>query len=80
MATLVADDFDTLIKEKEAELKPLTEGMEGLKHQFISETANFAAKWFEGKAKEYVTKYPEITLNLSKERLAEMKVKVNSLA
>jgi predicted DNA binding CopG/RHH family protein len=76
----MSEDFDLSIQKKEAELQPLLQRMEQLRVQFVSDTAKFAAKWFSETAQLYVTKKPEVTLNMSKERLAEMKQKVLTLA
>ena len=75
-----SEDLDVSIQKKERELRPLRWRMEELQIQFTNEFTEFAAKWFEETAKEYVTKYPEITLSLSKEKLVLMKAKVNNLA
>ena len=76
----MSEDLNLLIQQKEKELGPLRSRMESLKQQFVSDTTRFAAKWYGETAKEYVTKYPEITLNISKEKIALMKAKVNNLA
>jgi hypothetical protein len=39
----------------------------------------FAAKWFEDTAQFYVLKRSEVTLNMGKERLFEMKTRVKTL-
>ncbi|MCW4047147.1 MAG: hypothetical protein NWE99_06255 [Candidatus Bathyarchaeota archaeon] len=75
----MSEDLDLSIQSKEAELKQLRQRMEELRMQFISDTAKFAAKWFEETAQLYVTKKPEVTINMSKERLAAMKQKVIDL-
>ena len=75
-----SENLDVSILKKERELRPLRWRMEELQIQFINECTDFAAKWFEETAKEYVTKYSEITFSLSKEKLAFMKAKVNNLA
>ena len=54
--------------------------MERLRLQFVNDTTRFAAEWFEEKAREYATKKPEITINLGKEQLAQMKAQVSNLA
>jgi predicted DNA binding CopG/RHH family protein len=76
----VSEDFDLSIQKKEAELQPLRQRMEQLRAQFVSDTAKFAAKWFTETAQLYVTKKSEVTLNMGKERLADMKQKVLALA
>ncbi len=80
MPAIPEDTIEILIEEKEKELRPLRARMDELSLQFIDHTIKFASKWYEETAKEYVTKYPEITLSMSKEKLADMKAKVTSLA
>ena len=75
----MSEAIDILIQKKEAELLPFCTRMEELKLEFIKETVNFASKWFEKTAREYVTKYPEITLHMSEEKILEMKNKINLL-
>jgi predicted DNA binding CopG/RHH family protein len=76
----MSKDIDLSIQKKETELQPLLQHMEQLRMQFISGTVKFAAKWFSETAQLYVTKKPEVTINMSKERLADMKQKVLALA
>jgi len=75
----MSEETDILIERKEAELLPLRSRMEELKTEFTKETVDFAFKWYRKTAKEYITKYPEITLNMSEEKIANMKAKVNAL-
>jgi len=75
----MSEATDILIERKEAELLPLRSRMEELKIEFTKETVDFAFKWYRKTAKEYVTKYPEITLKMSEEKIANMKAKVNEL-
>jgi predicted DNA binding CopG/RHH family protein len=76
----MSEDLDLSIQKKEAELKPLRQRMEELRAQFINDTARFAAEWFEETAQLYATKKAEVTISMGKERLADMKQKVNGLA
>lgn len=73
------ETFDVLIRRKQAELEPLCSRMEALRLQFVGEVVVFAERWFEETAKNYVTKYNEVTLGLGKEKLAGMKVAVGEL-
>jgi hypothetical protein len=73
------EEIDILIERKEAELLPLRSRMEELRLEFIKETVDFASKWYRKTAKVYVTKYPEVILSLSEEKIANMKAKVNEL-
>ena len=75
----MSEEIDILIQRKENELLPLRSRMEELKIEFIKETMVFASEWYKKTAKEYITKYPEVTLNMSEEKISEMKAKVNEL-
>ena len=75
----MSDSIDSLIQKKEAELLPLCVQMEEFKIEFISESADFVSEWFKKTAKEYVTKYPEVILNMSEEKIAKMKAKISEL-
>ncbi len=75
----MSEETDILIERKEAELLPLRLRMEELKTEFTKQTVDFVFKWYRKTAKEYVTKYPEITLKMSEEKIANMKAKVNEL-
>ncbi len=75
----MSEETDILIERKEAELLPFRSRMEELKIEFTKETVDFASKWYRKTAKEYITKYPEITLSMSEEKIANMKAKVNEL-
>lgn len=75
----MSENIDALIQAKEKELLPLRSRMEELRLQFINETSKFAAEWFVETSKKYVAKQPATTLSLSKEKLAQMKIKVSGL-
>jgi hypothetical protein len=75
----MSKEIDSLIETKEAELLPLRSRMEELKAEFARETVDFVFKWYRQTAKEYITKYPEITLDMSEEKIDRMKAKVNEL-
>ena len=75
----MSEEIDSLIERKEAELLPLRSRMEELKIEFTKETVDFASKWYRKTAKEYITKYHEIALSMSEEKIANMKAKVNEL-
>jgi predicted DNA binding CopG/RHH family protein len=75
----MSEETDILIERKEAELLPLRSRMEELKTEFTKQTVDFAFKWYRKTAKEYITKYPEITLNMSEEKIANMKATANEL-
>jgi hypothetical protein len=75
----MSENIDVLIREKEKELNPFRSCMEEIRLQFVDDAAKFAAKWYDETAKQYVTKHPETTLKLSREKLVQMKAKVNNL-
>lgn len=75
----MSEDLDHIIKEKENEFIRLQSRMEELRLQFINDTIIFTQQWYEEMAKHYVTKYSNITLSFSKEKLAKMKAKVKNL-
>jgi hypothetical protein len=75
----LSEEIDEIIQKKEAVLSPLLSSMENLKNEFIKETVTFAVDWYGKTAKKYVSKYPEITLSLSEEKIASMKIKVSGL-
>jgi hypothetical protein len=72
-------DLDEEIAKKEAELAPLRERMEQFKIEFIKETIVFAAEWYRKTVKDYVAKYPEVTLNMKEEKISKMKAKLQAL-
>jgi hypothetical protein len=75
----LSEGIDVLVQKREAKLLPLCSRMEELKTEFIKDTAAFAAEWFGKTAKEYVAKYPEVTLTMSEEKIARMKSKIVEL-
>lgn len=75
----MSEDFDILIKRKESELHALRSQMQTLQLRFMNDTSKFAAKWYDETARQYVAKFSERTLSLSRESLAQMKTEVNAL-
>jgi hypothetical protein len=75
----VSEEIDSAIKEKEDHLVPLRSRMEELKEQFIKETCRFAAEWYRKTAKQYIAKYPEVTLGMSEAKIGKMKNEINSI-
>lgn|SRR5450759_3343441 len=75
----MSEDIDVLIERKENELSPLRQCMEELKTEFIKETVSFVSEWYKRTTKEYVTKYPEVTLSMKEEQIAQMKAQVKEL-
>ncbi len=75
----MSNNIDVQIQTKEAELSPLRQRMEESKLEFIKEALIFAADWYRKTVKEYVAKYSQVTLNMSEEKIAQMKAEVNVL-
>jgi predicted DNA binding CopG/RHH family protein len=75
----MSEDIDVQIEKKETELSFFLQCMEELKCEFTKETINFASEWYKKTAKEYVRKYPEVTLSLKEPQIARMKTQVNGL-
>jgi len=73
-------DIEGLIQDKEAELSPICLRMEELRGRFKDEAVVFAREWYRKTAKDYISKYPEVTLSLTEERIAAMKASVNELS
>ena len=67
----MSEDIDVLIERKETELSPFRQRMEELKGEFIKETISFASEWYKKTTKEYVAKYPEVTLGMKEEKIAQ---------
>jgi len=75
----MSETLENIIKTKESELLSLCKVMQEIKLRFINETTLFAAEWYEKASKQYVTKYSDITLTLSMDKLAALKKKVKIL-
>lgn len=75
----MSEEIDSAIKEREDKLLPLRSRMEELKEQFIKETSRFTAEWYRKTAKQYIAKYPEVTLGMSEAKIGKMKAQINSL-
>jgi hypothetical protein len=75
----MSEDLDPLIQNEETELDPLLLRMDELRSLFVDQVITLAAKWFEDTAQFYVLKKSEVTLNMKKERLSEMKTRVKML-
>lgn len=67
------------IDEKEKELKVLFKEMEKIKQQLIEEIKEFAEKWYEESTKQFITKYPDISLKLSNVEISNFKGKIRNL-
>ncbi len=72
-------EIDVQIEQVEAELFPLREHMEELKFKFINQTVIFAKEWNKKTIKDYISKYPEVTLSMNEAKIARMKNQVTEL-
>jgi hypothetical protein len=70
------EKMEDLLATKESELLSLRSDMQKIKLQFINDTSQFAAKWYEDTARQYVTKYADVSLRLSTQRFGDLKAKV----
>jgi hypothetical protein len=75
----MSEDIDVLIQRKETELLPLRSRMEEFKIEFIKETVVFASEWYRTTVKEYVSKFPQVTISMSEEKIAKMKAQISEL-
>ena len=75
----MSESLDVLIQKREAELSPLRSRMEELKLEFIREMVLFSSDWIRSTVKEYIAKYPQVTLSMSEEKIAKMKAKIAEL-
>ena len=75
----MSEKLEDLLSVKERELLSLRSNMQEIKLQFINATSHFAAKWYEDTARQYVTKYSDVSLNLPTHRLDDLKAKVRRL-
>jgi hypothetical protein len=75
----MSEKMEDLLIPNESELISFCFVMQGKKLQFINETGQFVAKWYEETAKKYITKYPDVFLNLSPNRFIDLKTKVRNL-
>jgi hypothetical protein len=75
----MAEKLEDLLTAKETELLYLRSSMQNIKLQFINVTSDFAAKWFEETARQYVIKYSNVCLSLSTQSFGDLKAKVRKL-
>ena len=75
----MSEEIERLMVRREAELSPLRLRMEEFKSQFTKETADFASKWFRKTTNDYVTKYPDVILNMNEAKIAALKRRVDEL-
>jgi hypothetical protein len=75
----LTEDLIIEISNKEAELRIICQEMERFRNKFVQETIILARRWFEETARIYVLKYPDISLSMSEQSLAQMKNMVKKL-
>jgi hypothetical protein len=75
----MSEKLEDLLATKESELFSLCSIMQKIKLQFINDISEFAAKWYEETAKQYIKKYSEVSLNLSTNSFGDLKKKVKRL-
>jgi hypothetical protein len=75
----MSEKLEDLLAAEESKLLSLCSVMQEIKLQFINVTNAFAAKWYEETAKQYITKYTEVSLNLPAQSLGDLKAKVRKL-
>ena len=75
----MSEKLEDLLATKESELVSLCSVMQEIKLQFINVTSDFAAKWYEETARQYITKYSEVSLNLPTYSFSDLKKKVRKL-
>ena len=72
----MSEKLEDPLATKESELLSLRSEMQEIKLQFINDTSQFAAKWYEATAKQYITKYSDVSLKLPTQRFSDLKAKV----
>ena len=53
--------------------------MQVIKSHFVDVTSAFASEWYKDTARQYLTKYSDVSMNLSTDRFSDLKLKVNHL-
>ena len=72
----MSEKLEEPLATKESELLSLRSEMQKIKLQFVNDTSQFAAKWYEDTARQYITKYSDVSLKLSTQRFGDLKAKV----
>ena len=75
----MSETLENTKRAKEKELLSLCKVMEKIKLKFINETTTYASEWYEKASKQYVTKYSDVTLTLSMDKLTDLKKRVKIL-
>ncbi len=72
----MGEKLEETLATKESELLSLRSEMQKIKLQFVNDTSQFAAKWYEDTARQYITKYSDTSLKLPTQRFGDLKAKV----
>uniref|UniRef100_UPI00301A6741 hypothetical protein n=1 Tax=Oceanobacillus massiliensis TaxID=1465765 RepID=UPI00301A6741 len=72
-------NYDEQISAKENEKVKLIEKMELIKDEYLKEIEKFSRDWIQTTTKREVTGNPDLALDIGKEKLGELKRKVESL-
>jgi hypothetical protein len=75
----MSENLEETLAIKESELLSFCSKMQEIKLQFINETSRFAAKWYEDTVRQYIIKYPDISLNLPTHCFGDLKAKTGRL-
>jgi len=76
---MMNEKIDDLLATKESELASLCCAMQEIKLQFVNVTSHFASQWYKDTARQYITKYLDVSINLATDRFDDLKIKVNHL-
>jgi hypothetical protein len=73
------EKLEPILATKENELASFCSAMEAIKSHFVDVTSAFASKWYEDTARQYLTKYSDVSINLSTDRFSDLKLKVKHI-
>lgn len=75
----MTQDYELLIKNNQDELEAKKTEMRRIKEEFINTAGVFLAQWFNSIAKNYVKEYADISIELGKEKLEQLRKDVAKL-
>jgi hypothetical protein len=75
----MSEKLEGLLETKESKLLSFCSVMQKIKLQFVNDTSEFASKWYEDTARQYITKYYEVSFNLPTQSFVAFKAKVRKL-
>lgn len=75
----MAEDYELLIKNNQEELDRKKTEMSEIKDQFIIFSGAFVGQWFNSVTRNYVKEYADISIDLGKEKLENLKEEVMKL-